>query len=51
MFAQLNYLSIDNGKAPAATNEVVYEYPKMSPKPTDPKMESCAAYGVIDTGH
>ena len=43
-------LSIGNAKSLAATNEATYEYPEISAKSTDPKMESCAAYGIVTTG-
>ena len=43
---------IGEGKSLAATDESMYEYPRVSPKSADPKMESCAAYGVvINAGH
>ena len=46
-----NSLLLGEGKSLAATDEAMYEYPEVSPKSADPKMESCAAYGVVSTGH
>ena len=44
LIANDRLLLIGEGKSLAATDEAMYEYPEVSPKP---KMESCAAYGVV----
>ena len=46
----LVHQSILTDNSSTGANEVVYEYPEMSPKSNDPKMENCAAYGVINIG-
>ena len=47
----LDHMQLTGYALTGAASEVAYDYPEMSPRSLyDPKMENCAAYGVINTG-